>query len=65
MMLLTILICSAALSFRDCTPQTARSVVTVRVEQIGCAAPSTLAMTTGVNGVDEAEYARIKCEIGR
>lgn len=64
-MLLTVLICSAALAFRDCTPTTARSVVTVRVESIGCATPSTMAMTTGVNGVDEAEYARIRCEIGR
>jgi hypothetical protein len=64
-MLLTVLICSASLSFRDCTPATARSVVHIRVESIGCSTPSTLAMTTGVNGVDETEYARVKCEIGR
>lgn len=64
-MLLTVLICSAALAFNECTPATARSVVQVRVEQIGCSSPSTLAMTTGVNGVDEAEYARIRCQIGR
>lgn len=64
-MLLTVLICSASLAFQDCTPATARSVVQIRVESIGCATPSTLAMTTGVNGVDEAEYARIRCSIGR
>lgn len=64
-MLLTVLICSGALAFNDCTPATARSVVQVHVEQIGCSSPSTLAMTTGVNGVDETEYARVKCEIGR
>ena len=64
-MLLTVLICSASLSFNDCTPATARSVVKVRVEQIGCATPATLAMTTGVAGADEGEYPRIKCEIGR
>ena len=64
-MMLTVLICSAALAFNECTPNTARSVVRVRVEQIGCSTPSTIAMTTGGNGVDETEYARIKCEIGR
>jgi hypothetical protein len=64
-MFLTILICSAALAFNECNHNTARSVVRVKVEQIGCSTPSTIAMTTGVNGVDEAEYARIKCEIGR
>jgi len=64
-MLLTVLICSAGVAFSDCTTATARSVVQVRVEQIGCASPSTLVMTTGVNGVDETEYARIKCSIGR
>jgi hypothetical protein len=64
-MLLTVLICSASLAFNDCTPATARSVVQVRVESIGCATPSTLTMTTGVNGVDGEEYARIRCQIGR
>ena len=64
-MILTILICAANLAFRDCTEANARSVVNVNVDSIGCSTPATIAMTTGVNGADDSEYARIKCRIGR
>lgn len=64
-MTVIVLICASSLAFRDCTPATARAVVSTHVEQIGCASPSTLAMATGPAGVDEREYFRIRCEIGR
>lgn len=60
-MLVVILICSASLDLRQCTPQTARSVVSMHVEQIGCASPSMAGPLISVSGVGEQEYARIRC----
>lgn len=60
-MLVIITICAATLDLRECTPQTARSVVSMHVEQIGCASPSMAGPLISVNGVGEQEYARIRC----
>ena len=64
-MMLTVLICAAKLAFQDCTEANARSIVHIHVDSIGCSTPATIAMTTGINGVDDNEYTRIKCRIGR
>jgi hypothetical protein len=60
-MLVVILICAANLELRECTDQTARAVIKVHAEQIGCAGPSMAGPLVSATGVGEQEYARIRC----
>jgi len=60
-MIVVILICSSALARLECTEQTARAVLSVKADQIGCASPATFVMLTGGVGVGEGEFARVKC----
>lgn len=60
-MLVIILICAANLELHECTDQTARAVIKVQSEQIGCASPSMAGPLISVSGVGEQEYARIRC----
>lgn len=60
-MLVVIMICAANLELRDCTDQTARAVIQVQSEQIGCASSAMAGPLISVSGVGEQEYARIRC----
>jgi hypothetical protein len=60
-MLVVILICASSLARLECTPQTARAVISMHVQQVGCASPSMAGPLVSVSGVHEDEYARIKC----